>query len=157
MNDFAALAERLRPLQEYKRVILFSEGFNPYLAYANPRAIDPRLMDAMHGMASSFRSAGAVVDTIDLDPHRGGIMNDALHFIAVETGGQFITHENDVRVALNRIEADSAVGYRLGFRMPKDATKGDNTIDVKVRDVPLGTRLSFRRGFSTVPATLSNA
>lgn len=157
MNDFAALAERLRPLQGYKRVILFSEGFNPYLAYMNTRAIDPRLTDAMNGMANSFRSAGAVVDTIDLDPQRGGLMNDALHFIAAETGGQFITHENDVRVALNRIDADSSVGYRLGFRMPTDAKKGDNAIDVKVRNVPLGTRLSFRRGFSTVPATPSNA
>jgi VWFA-related protein len=157
MNDFAAIAERLRPLQGYKRVVLFSEGFNPYLAYMNTRAIDPRLIDAMHGMATSFRSAGAVVDTIDLDPQRGGVMNDALHFIAAETGGQFITHENDVHAALNRIEANSAVGYRLGFRMPHDAKKGDNTIDVKVRDVPLGTRLSFRRGFSTVPASPSNA
>jgi hypothetical protein len=33
--------------------------------------------------------------------------------------------------------------------MPKSAKKGDNTIDVKVRNVPAGTTLSFRRGFST--------
>jgi hypothetical protein len=44
-----------------------------------------------------------------------------LHLMARESGGQFVEHENDLRIALNRISTASAVGYRLGFNMPKNA------------------------------------
>lgn len=157
-TDFTLLASRLTQLQGYKHVILMSEGVNPYLVYQNELGIDPQLVDAMNKMAAAFRASGAVVDTVDLGlPNRDSVMNDALHLIAHDTGGQFIQHENDLKVALNRISTSSAVGYRLGFNMPHDARKGDNAIDVKIRNVPSGTRVSFRRGFSTTVSKLSNA
>lgn len=156
-TDFTSLASRLTPLQGYKHVVLMSEGVNPYLVYQNELGVDPQLVNAMNKMAAAFRASGAVVDTVDLGlPNRDSVTNDALHLIAHETGGQFIHHENDLKVALNRISTTSAVGYRLGFKMPHDAKKGDNAIDVKVRNLPASARVSFRRGFSTTGNALSN-
>jgi len=150
ITDFSAVAKRLAPFEGYKHVVVMSEGFTPTAAYR-----EPRLMQDFKSMANAFRGAGAVVDTIDLgstltsDGFRESLENDALHLMARETGGQFIEHENNLGKALNRVSTASAVGYRLGFNMPKNARKGDNSIDVKVRNVPSGTTLSFRRGFST--------
>jgi VWFA-related protein len=156
-TDFTSLASRLTQLQGYKHVVLMSEGVNPYLVYQNEMGVDPQLVDAMNKMAAAFRASGAVVDTVDLGlPAQNSVMNDALHLIAHETGGQFIHHENDLKVALDRISTSSAVGYRLGFKKPHDAKKGDNAIDVKVRNLPSGARVSFRRGFSTTVSALSN-
>ncbi len=150
VTDFSAIAQRLAPFEGYKHVIVMSEGFSPGVAYG-----EPRLMQAFKAMANAFRNAGAVVDSIDLastmneNGFTDSFENDALHLMARETGGQFVMHENNLAKALNQISTASAVGYRLGFNMPKNARKGDNTIDVKVRNVPAGTTLSFRRGFST--------
>lgn len=145
VNDFSDVAKRLAPFEGYKHVIVMSEGFSPTTAYS-----ESTLMQDMQAMAKAFRATGAVVDSIDLGVStRDSFENDALRLMARETGGQFIQHENNLKTALNRISTASAVGYRLGFNMPKNAKKGDNTIDVKVRNVPSGTTLSFRRGFST--------
>jgi VWFA-related protein len=150
VTDFSAIAKRLAPFEGYKHVIVMSEGFSPTAAYR-----EPRLMQDLGSMANAFRAAGAVVDTIDVGgtfkegTFRDSFENDALQMMAHETGGQFVQRENNIGKALNRISTASAVGYRLGFNMPKNAKKGDNTIDVKVRNLPAGTTLSFRRGFST--------
>ncbi|HEV8435827.1 MAG TPA: VWA domain-containing protein [Thermoanaerobaculia bacterium] len=150
LQDFGDIAKRLGAFEGYKHVILMSGGFSPTVTYR-----EPRLMTEFRAMANAFRGAGAVVDAIDLGGtvndtgFRKTFENDALHLIASETGGHFIQHENNLKNALNEISTASAVGYRLGFNMPKNAKKGDNTIDVKVRNVPRGTTLSFRRGFST--------
>ncbi|HEY2828883.1 MAG TPA: VWA domain-containing protein [Thermoanaerobaculia bacterium] len=153
VTDFTAIAKRLAPFEGYKHVVVMSEGFSPGAASA-----EPRLMQGLQAMASAFRAAGAVVDSIDLGAtvtdsgFRDTGESDALRLMARETGGQFITHENNLKNALTRISTASAVGYRLGFNMPKNAKKGDNSIDVKVLNVPRGTTLSFRRGFSTTIA-----
>lgn len=150
VTDFNAIANRIAPFEGYKHVIVMSEGFSRGVTYS-----EARLMQDMKAMANAFRNAGAVVDTIDLGStltdsgFRDSLENDVLHLMARETGGQFVQHENNLATALNRISTASAVGYRLGFNMPKNARKGDNTIDVKVRNVPSGTTVSFRRGFST--------
>ncbi|HEY2092511.1 MAG TPA: VWA domain-containing protein [Thermoanaerobaculia bacterium] len=147
VTDFSALANRLAPFAGYKHVVLMSEGLPPSQAY-DYREV--RLRQELKSMADAFRTAGAVVDTIDLGGSvRDSFENDVLHLMAQETGGQFIQHENNIKDALNRISTVSAIGYRLGFNMPKNAKKGENAIDVKVRNVPRGTTLSFRRGFST--------
>ncbi|HEX3581653.1 MAG TPA: VWA domain-containing protein [Thermoanaerobaculia bacterium] len=155
LTDFTEIANRLASFQGYKHVIVLSQGFSPGATYR-----ENGLMEQIKSMARAFRRAGAVVDAVDVSgisgnfrddaSYRDPLANDVLHVFAGETGGQFVEHANDVGAALNRISSDSAVGYRLGFHMPKDAKKGDNTIDVKVRNVPSGTTLSFRRGFSTV-------
>jgi VWFA-related protein len=150
VTDYSAIAKRIAPFEGYKHVIVMSEGFSHGVAYS-----EARLMQDLRAMANAFRNAGAVVDTVDVggtmtaDGFRDSLENDVLYLMAHETGGQFVKRENNLAKALNQISTASAVGYRLAFNMPKNAKKGDNTIDVKVRNVPSGTTLSFRRGFST--------
>ncbi|HEX3109149.1 MAG TPA: VWA domain-containing protein, partial [Thermoanaerobaculia bacterium] len=150
IEDFGDMAKRLAPFEGTKHVIVMSEGFSPHVAYG-----EARLINDLRAMANAFRNAGAVVDTVDLGAtvsdtgFRDSFENDALHLMARETGGHFIQRENNLKKALTEVSTLSAVGYRLGFNMPKNAKKGDNTIAVKVRNVPAGTTVSFRRGFST--------
>jgi VWFA-related protein len=154
VSDFTDIANRLSSFEGYKHVILLSQGLPTGAAYH-----ENGLIEQIKSMARAFRRAGAVVDALDVSgaggvyrddgTYRETLANDVLHLMAGETGGQFVQHANDLGAALNRISTVSAVGYRLSFNMPKDAKKGDNTIDVKVRNVPSGTTLSFRRGFST--------
>lgn len=58
----------------------------------------------------------------------------------------------DWKPALGELSASYSAAYRLGFK-PDGARKGHNDINVKVKNLPPGARLSFRKGFSTtVPA-----
>jgi VWFA-related protein len=152
---FDAIGARLAALEGYKHVIVLSEGFDPDLAYTNTYQTDPAMLKAMNAMFASFRRANAVVDTIDLSPARKDVMtNDVLRMMARETGGQFVAHANDIRGAMEKISTASAHGYRLGFTMPRNA-KSDNKIDVKLKNAPAGTTLSFRRGFSATKAVVA--
>jgi hypothetical protein len=118
-------------------------------------------MDAMKEMERAFHAAGAFIDTIDLglrDPASSDtLVNESLHMLTAATGGRFIPNVTNVADALGDLDASTSIGYRLSFTMPHDAKKGDNSIDVKVRNVPASTRLSFRHGFSTTAPKPSGA
>jgi len=153
---FDAIGTRLAALEGYKHVIVLSEGFDPELVYTNTYQTEPAMVKAMNAMFASFRRANAVIDTIDLSPARRNLLsNDVMHMMARETGGQFVTHANDIRGALEKVSTASAHGYRLGFTMPRNAKSGDNKIDVKLKNAPSGTTLSFRRGFSATKAVVA--
>jgi VWFA-related protein len=143
------LASRMEKLEGYKHVVVFSKGFRPELVYAKTEDTDPHLIDSMAAMVRAFRAAGAVIDTIDLGGDRTLGANDGLAYYAHETGGLFIQHENDPKAALTRISDISAAGYRLGFTLPEKTKKGENTISVRVHNLPRGATVAFRRGFST--------
>ena len=146
---FDLIGSRLAQLEGYKHFVLLSEGFSPNAVYSNPYTTDNAETDAMKAMFEAFRRANVVIDAIDLgDPDRNSFLNDAIRMMAQETGGQFIRHTNDFKAALNVISDSTAYGYRLGFTMPRNARKGDNKIDVKLRNAPSGATLSYRRGFS---------
>src|SRR5258708_3133772 len=72
--------------------------------------------------------------------------------LARETGGRFLHWTNDFSAALADLATTVGAGYRLGFR-PVNPRQGENAIDVKVKNVPHGTTVSFRKGFSSVPET----
>jgi VWFA-related protein len=78
--------------------------------------------------------------------------NETLAMFARETGGQFLHWTNDFSAALADLSTTVSAGYRLGFR-PVSPHQGENAIDVKVKNVPSGTTVSFRNGFSSVPET----
>jgi VWFA-related protein len=169
-EGMSEIAARLAELEGYKHVIYFSQGFSPYLitgaiphlGFGQVPEMNSRLWQAVHAMAQSFRASGALLHTVDLalkdsintdrsadlgvssiDP----MTNDTLYMFAAQTGGQFIHGTNDITGALADLSATSGSGYRLGFK-PVNARKGANEIDVKVKGVPAGTSISFRKGFS---------
>lgn len=176
-NDLSGLAARLREIEGYKHVILFSEGFDqdlvtgviPNLPAGQAPDFDPAMRRALQSLFQSFHAAGALLHTVDLritDPmnlnEKNGppqwavhqrfdpVANDLLYGFAANTGGQFIHWTNDLTAALADLSTTVSAGYRLGFT-PVDPKKGENTIDVKVKNVPSGTTISFRKGFSSTP------
>jgi VWFA-related protein len=181
LDDFSMVAGRLAELEGYKNVILFSEGFSPYyisgappnLAAGTAIETDNQMAHALQSMVESFRASGVLLHTVDLaviDPislnqtavpvyvngspasvqRFDALSNDTLFAFAAQTGGQFIHSTNDIAGALADLSTTNSVGYRLGFK-PVDPRKGANTIDVKVKNVPRGTTISFRKGFSSTP------
>jgi len=198
LADLSSIAARLKDLEGYKHVILFSEGFSSdYMtgvtnntvttntvvpAFAGPPDVDPAMWQAARALYNAFNAAGAHLHTVDLriaDPmtlNEGGrtphatpvysgagaaarpqstqrfdpLANDTLYQFAAQTGGQFIHHTNDFAGALEDLSTTVSTGYRLGFR-PENPKKGENTIEVKVKNVPSGTTVSFRKGFSATP------
>jgi len=78
--------------------------------------------------------------------------DETLAMLARETGGRFLHWTNDFSAALADLSTTVSAGYRLGFR-PVNPRQGENAIDVKVKNVPRGTTVSFRTGFSSVPET----
>jgi hypothetical protein len=184
LADLSSVAARLKDLEGYKHVILFSEGFSSdYMTgvtnnVAGPPDVDPAMSQAARALYSAFNAAGAHLHTVDLrivDPmnlneggrtpqaapvYAGGkpqstqrfdpLANDVLYQFAAQTGGQFIHYTNDFAGALEDLSTTVSTGYRLGFR-PENPKKGENTIEVKVKNVPSGTTVSFRKGFSATP------
>jgi VWFA-related protein len=163
VTDLSAISTRLSHLEGYKHVIFLSEGFSSYYATgARPNLgmgkapdVDAHLIRVMDDMAKAFRAAGAFIDTIDLSVREATnsdpLVNESLSMLARSTGGQFVHNRNNLVEAFNEITTTTGNGYRLGFK-PVDAKKGDNTIEVKVRNVPASTIVSYRTGFSTTPA-----
>jgi hypothetical protein len=78
--------------------------------------------------------------------------NESLYWMSNATGGTWIHWTNLIAPALGELSASYSAVYRLGFK-PAGARKGLNDIDVKVKNLPPGARVSFRKGFSaTVPS-----
>jgi VWFA-related protein len=75
------------------------------------------------------------------------LSNETLYTYAARTGGQFLHWTNDIPALLADLSSTVTAGYRLGFK-PVDPRKGMNDIDVKVKNVPKGTTVEFRKGFS---------
>jgi VWFA-related protein len=184
LKDLSSIAARLKDLEGYKHVILFSEGFSSdFLSgitnnVGGPPQVDSAMWQAARALYDAFNAAGAHLHTVDLriaDPmnlneagrtpqaapvYVGGkpvstqrfdpLANDTLFQFAAQTGGQFIHYTNDLPGALENLSTAVSTGYRLGFH-PNNPKKGENSIEVKVRNVPSGTTVSFRKGFSTTP------
>jgi hypothetical protein len=149
IDSFGAIASRIAQLEGYKHVLVFSTGFRTDLVYSDAYVADSRLVQSLEKMVQAFHAAGAVIDTIDVGGDREQGANEGLAYYAQQTGGFFIQHENDFKHALARVASASSAGYRLGFTVPANAKKGENAIDVRVRNLPRGANVSFRRGFST--------
>jgi VWFA-related protein len=154
LRDFTLLGSRLAQLDGFKHVLFLSTGFPVALG-------DPQLYRKYEDMQRAFLASNAMIDTVDLtvndpfskDMHFG---SEGLHGLARDSGGQHIHNENPVDKALARVTTSTMTGYRIGFKMPANAKRGANSIDVKVRDLPKGSTVSFRRGFSgTAPAARS--
>ena len=181
---FGDVADRLRGLEGFKHVILFSAGGFPF---------DPaRQYTDVKGIASAFQAADVSFDTVDLtqmatgaaDPTVGAAPSkapptlvsenvaaiaqpsvnagpkprtnqsesDSLAWISNATGGTWIHWTNLYAPALNELSTSYSAVYRLGFK-PSGPHKGRNDIDVKVKNLPPGARVLFRKGFSsTAPA-----
>jgi hypothetical protein len=136
-----------------------------------PPQVDSDMWGSLQTMIKSFHAAGVLLHTVDLRSYDSmnldekqvnipgatpvyatttqrfdPLANDTLFTFAAQTGGQFIHFTNDFSGALTSLSRTVSAGYRLGFK-PVNPKKGENSIDVKVKNVPSGTAISFRKGF----------
>ncbi|HEV8434962.1 MAG TPA: VWA domain-containing protein [Thermoanaerobaculia bacterium] len=153
------LASRLRGLDGYKHVILFSQGFH---IDAQSRRV-PAEFPEVAEMAGAFRSANAFLDTVDLTANATGAGdvrtmssgktpipdsgNESLQWISAVTGGKWIHWKNALAPALDELSSSYSAAYRLGFK-PVDVPNARNDIEVRVRNLPRGATVSFRKGFA---------
>ncbi|HEX7139979.1 MAG TPA: VWA domain-containing protein [Vicinamibacterales bacterium] len=158
VHTIAQIADRLRGLEGYKHVILFSQGprFLPQFLSTTYPVVD--------GMASAFQSADAFLHTVDLTLMESGAAdptvmsagapgvippsaNESLLWMSAKTGGKWVHWRNLLAPALQDLSKSFSSAYRLGFK-PVNARKGHNDIEVRVKNLPPGAAVSFRKGFS---------
>jgi VWFA-related protein len=168
VRQLGELASRLRELDGYKHVIFFSQGFHlDRVIPSLTSSVDSHLGEqvrAVSEMAVAFQSANAFLDTVDLTPMATGAgdlrlmssrnrqpiadsENESLLWISAVTGGKWIHWRNALVPALGELSASYSAAYRLGFK-PVDARKDHNDIEVRVRNLPRGATVSFRKGFA---------
>jgi len=163
------LALRLRELEGFRHVILFSQGFRvdrvfPSASDNTDSHLGEQFRDVSE-MAAAFQSANAILHTLDLTPMATGAAdltqrsggnrpstlpdseNESLLWMASVTGGKWIHWTNTFATALHELSVLCSATYRLGFK-PVGARKDHNDIVVRVKNLPPGATVSFRKGFA---------
>jgi hypothetical protein len=141
VSSLAALADRLAPLSGIKHVILLSGGS------ARRERFD--LYDQASEMHARFRAAGVMLSAIDIaidkaapSPRARSIdigSNPLLGILTLQTGGSVATSFTSLR-SMHRVT------YVLGFR-PQGPQKKQNEIKVRVKNVPWGTSVRYRKEY----------
>ncbi|MCU1246434.1 MAG: hypothetical protein JWN02_2344 [Acidobacteria bacterium] len=134
-DDLALVSTRMGELEGDRHVIFFSHG-----ALALGVATQERMFAAFHASNVFLHSVDMTVKLT--------LENGPLRELARGTGGQFIHGTNDITGALQTLSTVVGVGYRLGFR-PGAVRRGDNTIAVKVHNIPRRSIVTYRPGFSS--------
>jgi VWFA-related protein len=145
IESLGDLASALRKIEGFnKHVILLSEGFRG--------GTDGWLVPIIDKMYQTFQGANAflhALDTAGLRPSQSARMvetGDGLRQLSMGTGGQWLHNSNDLAGALTSLSDTYRRAYLLGFRA-KGARDGYNSITVRVKNLPRGARIFYRRGF----------
>ena len=104
--------------------------------------------NSTHVIAPSSSTLGSTINDQDV-----ALTNErtTMKVIAEQTGGEAFVNTNDVKRAMQRSLDDGSSYYTLAYTPPKNEDSAPfHRIDVKV-DQP-GVKLSYRRGYYTVPA-----
>lgn len=146
MAVLGGLADKLAGLPGVKHVILLSGGTS-----RGDRADTYEYARVMH---SRFRAAGVMLSAADFATDSSAPSprdrqvdigpNPFLRILSADTGGT-------VSTSLYSIRSTHRVTYVLGFR-PEGPQKKENDIKVKLKNVPWGTSVRHRRGYSSEPA-----
>jgi VWFA-related protein len=149
IENLAALAERLAPLEGVKEVVLLSDR------QAEDGGGGPVLQRATR-LHERFRAAGVILNGVDIHPPKtpggdaGGrgraastnlLASPFLYTLALDTGGAVAT-------SLPNLLERSRVAYVLGFQTPPGVTRG--AIRVEVKNLPMLADVRYRRSFDLV-------
>ncbi len=137
-----ALADKLAPLAGVKHVLLLSAGSN--------REQQSDIYDAASEMHTHYRNAGVILSAVDFATDKTAPStrakqveigpNPMLRVLATDTGGA-------VSTSLVSIRDMHRTTYVLGFR-PQGRQKKENDVKVKVNNVPWGTSIRYRKGYT---------
>lgn len=114
-------------------------------------------LSGVQQLVGSFREADATIHSIDIaklsaessssSTSRG--QQDGLFLLARETSGEFYRNFNDLSDAMSDMMEATSVTYVLAFQ-PSDLRPGEDEfrrLKVRLKDVPRGTKLSYRQGY----------
>ncbi len=145
--SFKDLADRLAALQGQKHVVVLSDGY----AAQHPRfesfGVPYHVLQEMY---EAFQSGDILLHTVDLNGVQQMRGSDSLRILSNGTGGQTVSNRNDLGEGLVELASTYRNGYLLGFK-PGAVKAGHNRIEVKVKDLPRGTTVQYRKGFSGTP------
>lgn len=146
VEGLAEMAEALRKIDGFnKHVILFSEGFRT--------GGSSRMIPLIEEMQETFQEANTFLHALDSAGLRHSFKagaGDSLRELAAGTGGQWLHNTNDLAGSLINLSETYRSAYILGFR-PRAPRAGHNSIVVRVKNLPRGARVVYRRGFSAGP------
>ena len=113
------------------------------------------LQSDLHKMLEEFRRADCVIQAVDVGGLRAGADQrprasgqEALFFMANETGGELFKDANNLREPLERVLDRTSVTYVLAFE--RSDLKSDGAyrrLKVKVKGIPASARVSHRAGY----------
>lgn len=118
-------------------------------------------------MGDLFKRSDVVLHAIDIRGLRTGVdaqegysasraSTESLFLVAEPTGGEVFKNANELEQNFEKLLERQEVVYVLGFQPRAGAKSGEfNSLEVKVRDVPRGTRVNHRPGYYT-PAQIDN-
>lgn len=179
LYDLGDLASRLAGMEGYKHVVFFSSGFDseiltgiagrqhadvrtgptaqPLRTFGVPmnppiRSINAALLKHMRGMREQFTAAGVFLDAIDIEgvrPFMTISSNESLYAMVRGTGGDVIDRTNNLGSAIRTLTARQRVVYVLGFHAAATG-KEQNKIEVKLVNVPRGTRAVYRPSYTSI-------
>jgi len=143
VEGLAELAAALQKIDGFnKHVILISEEFRT--------GTSARMIPLVQEMQRTFQHANTFLHALDAAGLRHTFKSgsgDALRELAVGTGGQWLHNSNDLARSLLDLSETYRRAYILGFR-PRAPREGHNSIVVRVKNLPRGARVIYRRGFS---------
>jgi VWFA-related protein len=142
IEGLSDLATALRRIEGFnKHVILFSEGFRG--------GSTGRILPLIDQMQQAFQGANTFLHALDTAGLRHTFQiaaGDSLRQLSEATGGEWIHNSNDLSGALTALSESYRRAYILGFRSTS-ARAGHNSITVRVKHLPHGARVTYRRGF----------
>jgi VWFA-related protein len=143
IEGLAELAAALRKIDGFnKHVILISEEFRT--------GSSARMVPLIEQMQRTFQYGNTFLHSLDAAGLRHTFKagsGDALRELAVGTGGQWLHNSNDLARSLIDLSESYRRAYILGFR-PRSPRAGHNSIVVRVKNLPRGARVVYRKGFS---------
>lgn len=154
LGDLEDIAKRLRALEGQKHVVIFSSGWDwrisiiPGNGYNEYPDIHARIAD----MALAFKDSGAFlygIDTAGVRLEKRAMIDsqEGLRRVIRPTGGDLLANSNDFAQSLTDLATSQESVYILGFQ--RHGNRGGD-IDVHVKNLPHGSRISFRPGFGAV-------
>lgn len=172
---FTELAKVLDAADGKKHLIYLTEGFDSRLMTGGPSTDgsdissmrgnlgnvdsrdtfgDPRVLPALDRMLHEFRRSDVTIQVVDIHGLEAAdnsrrLNQQALFYIANETGGELYETYNDLEAALGEMLQRTSVTYLLTFRadeLPEDGSY--RRLRVKVDGLPRRARVSHRAGYS---------
>lgn len=171
IDELGDVATRLAPLEGQKHLVLLSTGFDTSM-FRSPAGFggrddtrragltpqrsafsfgDPSIMHRLRTMHEKFTAAGVFLDAVDVFGLAGPwepSNNEALFALTLNTGGSVIHNRNDLTAAMQTLADRQRVVYVLGFHAGNTGRE-KNSISVKVRNTPGGSRVNYRPSYST--------